>query len=84
MKLKKLSSILVLHLQNINRTEQEVTATTIYKNILTQNDGMGGLSSSDLYQLLVQNNIKSLNKQLKVWPNNWLDLTVFDLSEHIC
>lgn len=84
MKLKKLNSILVLHLQNINRTEQEVTTTTIYKNILTKNDGMGGLSSSDLYQLLVQNNIKSLNKQLKIWPPNWLDLTVWDLSERIC
>lgn len=83
MSLQKLNVILVRHLQNINRTRETINKTTIYKDILTTNDGMGGLSSSDLYQLLVQNHIKSLNKPQKVWPRNWLDLTVEDLSLYI-
>lgn len=83
MSLKKLNTILVQHLSNINRTRQEVCNNTIFKNVLQDNDGMGGLSSSDLYQLLVQNSIKSQQQQLKSWPHNWLELTVWDLSERI-
>lgn len=83
MSLKKLNTILVQHLININRTRQEVCNNTVFKNILQDNDGMGGLSSSDLYQLLVQNSIKSQQKKVRNWPNNWLELTVWDLSEQI-
>lgn len=79
----KLNRMLVQHLININRTRLEVCNATILKNILKDNDGMGGLNSSDLYQLLVQNSIKSYNQQLKSWPKNWLELSVWDLSEQI-
>ena len=55
----------------------------LYQHVLQKNDGMGGLSSSDLYQVLVQNSIKSQQKQVRHWPNNWLELTVLDLSVYI-
>ncbi|WMX16104.1 MULTISPECIES: hypothetical protein [unclassified Aureispira] len=83
MSFKKLNDILVQHLTNINRTRQDVCNNTVFKNVLQDNDGMGGLSSSDLYRLLVQNSIKSNNQQLRSWPQDWLELTVWDLSEQI-
>lgn len=83
MNFQKLNEILVQHLANINRTKQDVCKNTIFKHVLQENDGMGGLSSSDLYQVLVQNSIKSQQKQVRHWPNNWLELTVLDLSERI-
>lgn len=83
MSFQKLNILLVQHLANINRTRQEICNNTVFKNILQDNDGMGGLSSSDLYRLLVQNSIKSQQQQLRNWPNNWLELTVWDLSEQL-
>lgn len=78
---EQLYNLLVQHLQNLSRNKEVVTDNTIYSNVLPTNDGMGGLSSSALYELLVKNALKSQNVKLKDWPNDWLNLSVRDLAE---
>jgi hypothetical protein len=80
---KQLNNLLLRHLKNINRTTKKITGSTIYKTILRNDDGAGGLSTSALYQLLVANSIKGIRNNIAYWPLNWLELSVSDLTKHI-
>lgn len=80
---EQLYNLLIRHLQNLNKVQEVVNHNTVYCNVLPTNDGMGGMSSSALYELLVKNALKSQNSQLKTWPNDWLNLSVWDLAESI-
>ncbi len=79
----QLNYLLLRHLKNINRTPKKITKSTIYKTILRNDDGAGGLSTSALYQLLVSNSIKGFQSKISHWPLNWLELSVSDLTKQI-
>ena len=82
--IEQLKTIMIFHLGNFNSTGAVVDENTIHKDILSDDDGVtGSTSSKKLYKGLIRFTIVTNGHQDNTWPLTWMDLNVVDLANKI-
>lgn len=82
--LQQLKNIMIFHLGNFNSSGAIVDENTIHKDILSDDDGVtGSTSSKKLYKGIIRFTIVTNGHQDSPWPLSWMDLSVTDLANKI-
>ena len=65
--------------KNFSTENIEITDKALHKRILSDTDGIGSANSKRIYKSFIRWTLSRYGVK-KPWPNNWIDLSVVDLS----
>ena len=80
MTLEQLKEVMKFQLNNFNDEGVEINDQTVHKSVLNEDDGFGHVNSVQIYKDVIKFTLMKQGHRLKVWPNNWLDLSVEELA----
>lgn len=83
MTLEQLRDIMKFQLMNFNDEEVIINNDTLHKEVLNEEDGFGHVNSVQIYKDVMRFTLMKQGHKLKKWPEQWLELSVADLSELI-
>ena len=83
MTLGQLKEVMKYHLKNFNDEGVDINYSTVHNKVLSENDGFENVNSIQIYQHFIKWTLNSQGLELKEWPENWIDLTVNELSEKL-
>jgi|GEM_PF-1094268 hypothetical protein len=78
-----LKQVMKFHLRNFNLQQLAVTDDTVHNAILSNNDGMGGASSQQIYRSLIHWTLLQKDCDSVQWPVDWMSWSVDLLAEKL-
>ncbi len=83
MTIEQLRAVMKFQLDNFNDEGVSISDETIHKDVLSEDDGFAHVNSVQIYKDVIRFTLMKQGHKLKSWPNNWLSLSVSDLSNQI-
>ncbi|MBN2425849.1 MAG: hypothetical protein JXR46_10755 [Calditrichaceae bacterium] len=83
MTVDQLKEVMKFHLNNFNDEDIDIDDETIHNQVLSASDGYGAANSKNIYRSVMRWTLKKNGHQDKRWPNNWIDMSVAELSSKI-
>ncbi len=78
-----LKQVMKFHLRNFNLEQMAVTDQTVHDSILSNNDGLGGASSQQIYRSMIHWTLLQKNCKAVQWPVDWMNWSVTQLAEKL-
>lgn len=83
MTVEQLRSVMKFQLSNFNDEGVEINDDTIHGDVLSEDDGFAHVNSVQIYKDVIKFTLLKQGHKLKNWPTNWLEMSVFNLSNEI-
>lgn len=83
MTIEQLKNVMKFQLDNFNDEGVTVNDDTLHKEVLNEEDGFGHVNSVQIYKDVIRFTLMKQGHKLKKWPEQWLEMSVADLSDQI-
>ena len=80
MQKEQLLEVMKFHLSNFNDENAEITNDTKPGEVLSETDGFGSSNSADIFRYSMGATFKHANVRVNVFPDNWLEMSLDELS----
>jgi hypothetical protein len=77
---KQLMIIMRFQLKNFSGETSAISDDTVHREILNENEWFGHINSIQLYKNVIRYTIKNQGHDLKIWPEEWLSMSIKELA----